>query len=336
VKYYPAVILIVLMTGCKHNPVDAPKDPREYTWTMEIIGFPGGGDELSGMYATGSKNIWIALRSYTGPDRLFCYDGTTWNSMSSPYGTGSPHHITGFGRNDMWIVGDRWDNGNNRIGFIAHYDGFTWTDVKHDGMNMLETVWGSGPSDVWFGGFYGTLMHYDGISFKPDSVPMSIPTDPRYYWAFSTGASLSREISYALLVGQDQSFSTKSYTFKRDGSKWTFLDSTVGIVPSLWYGPWGKLYRTGQGISYLDGSSWKTMNLDGGTRGVCGNAEDNLIATGPSYYRNAGVYHWNGTDWYEFKDLPGPDFRATEVWTDSREVFVAGNGDAGICILHGK
>jgi hypothetical protein len=34
--------------------------------------------------------------------------------------------------------------------------------------------------------------------------------------------------------------------------------------------------------------------------------------------------------------LPSPDFRATEVWTDGREVFVFGDTDTGICILHGK
>lgn len=33
------------------------------------------------------------------------------------------------------------------------------------------------------------------------------------------------------------------------------------------------------------------LNFYGGTRGVCGSAEDNLIAVGPNAYREAGVYH---------------------------------------------
>jgi hypothetical protein len=336
VKYCLVVLLALALSGCKSNPVDAPKNPREYTWNLEIIHPSEGVSYLAGMYANSSSDIWIARQQYGGSERLYHFDGSAWSPVSSSYGIGTPHHIAGFGKRDLWIVGDQWGSANDRTGFIARYDGYTWSMVKQGGMNMLETVWGSGQSDVWFGGFDGTLLHFDGTSFKPDSIPLAIPVDPKYNWRFSAGASLSPALSYAVLSGQDNKFWTWSCTFKREGSRWVFVDSTIGLVTSLWYGPWGTLYRTGSGISCLDGSIWKSLKLPAWTRGVCGTAEANLIAVGEGHSRRASVYHWNGTDWYEFTNLPTPDFTATEVWTDGREVFVAGDGDDGIYILRGK
>ncbi|MGA3246442.1 MAG: hypothetical protein ABSE41_17615 [Bacteroidota bacterium] len=42
--------LILFQAGCKNNPIDSPiKNPREYTWTIDTLAYPGSYQTL--MYA---------------------------------------------------------------------------------------------------------------------------------------------------------------------------------------------------------------------------------------------------------------------------------------------
>ena len=90
------------------------------------------------------------------------------------------------------------------------------------------------------------------------------------------------------------------------------------------------MYRTGAGIGYWSTLGWSYLDLYGFTRGLYGIAEDNLIAVGTS------VWHWNGSDWYEFTNLPSVSFSKYTVWTDGREAFVVGTDGSNTYVLHGR
>jgi len=50
-------------------------------------------------------------------------------------------------------------------------DGWCWLNPLPQG-NSLQSVWGTGPKDVFAVGDHGTVLHYDGQSWKPQpSVP---------------------------------------------------------------------------------------------------------------------------------------------------------------------
>jgi hypothetical protein len=108
------------------------------------------------------------------------------------------------------------------------------------------------------------------------------------------------------------------------------MDSSAGVINRLWFSPWGKLYRTWSGVSYLDSVKWRDMGLSGFTRGVFGTSEDNLFAVGTS------VWHWNGSNWYEYTNVPSQQFTMFKMWTDGREVFIVGTDGTNSYILHGN
>jgi hypothetical protein len=43
-------------------------------------------------------------------------------------------------------------------GTILHWAGSAWTSVSTDTTNSLNSVWGSGASDVWAVGYSGTIL----------------------------------------------------------------------------------------------------------------------------------------------------------------------------------
>ncbi len=328
--------LILFQSGCKDNPVDAPiKNPREYTWTVEKISTSDNDQTfMSDMYAVDSKNIWIVGHNSNALGKMYHYDGSGWTRQNLNFGvTFDLEAVTGFGKDNIWAVGMKWPQASPQLGFIIHYNGSQWLEVNGPEMNRLECVWGSGPSDVWFGGLDGTLLKYDGLSIKPDSVPRYIPKNANPNWGFYAGASGSGEEQFTSLAGQPlPAHVTWSYTFRRQSSHWTLVDSSYGLINRLWYSPWGKLYQTGGGVGYWTTTGWKFLSLNAFTRGVYGVAEDNLFAVGTI------IWHWNGTDWFEFKNVSTIRMTYYKVWTDGREVFIigVGNDDNNTYILHGK
>lgn len=325
----------ILSGGCKHNPVDAPpKNPREYTWTIETISYPGSEQTFMwDMYAVDAKDIWIVGHNARAFGKMYHFDGSAWTPITLSF-SGPPDltAIAGFGRDNIWAVGVKWPQ-DIPVGFIIHFDGTRWSEVKVDGTNLLLCVWGSGPTDVWFGGLDGTLLHFDGVSIKPDSVPRYIPKNANPNWGYYAGASGANGDGYVVLVGVPfANYVGWSYTFRRQSGRWVIIDSANGVINRLWSSPWGKLYRTGYGIGYWDVSAWRFLDLYGFTRGVYGVAEDNLFAVGTS------VWHWNGSDWFEFTNLPLQKFTKYKVWTDGREVFIVGVGidDDNSYVLHGR
>ena len=316
--------------------MEAPvKNPREYTWTVETISYPGSAQTLmSDMYAVDARNIWIVGHNDRGYGKMYHFDGKGWVPVSLSFGVYFDlAAVVGFGGDNIWAAGMKWPQGSSQIGFIIHYDGHQWLEVSGPDMNPLLSAWGSGPTDVWFGGLDGTLLHFNGSSLEPDSVPRYILKNANPSWGFYAGASNATDDGYSLLVGEPLTNHVAwSYTFRRQSGHWDLIDSTNGMINRLWYSPWGKLYRTGAGVGYWDALGWKFLNLYGFTRGVHGVAEDNLFAVGTS------VWHWNGSDWFEFTNRPSVSLTNYKVWTDGREVFIVGvgNNDDNTYILHGE
>jgi len=63
------------------------------------------------------------------------------------------------------------------FGTILHWDGSAWASVSSGTTNWLWGIWGSGASDVWAVGFSGIILHWDGSAWT--SVP-SGTTNPLY------------------------------------------------------------------------------------------------------------------------------------------------------------
>jgi hypothetical protein len=133
-----------------------------------------------------------------------------------------------------------------------------------------------------------------------------------------------------------------SFFFIHKNDKWILQDSTIvdlniaeqrWVESNFWVSPEGNLYSVGNGMYKWDGQRWN--QLQGNTPGVgClqGTGESNLFAAGSK----GGVYHYNGADWYQYKQFVDYNVGYADIWTDGKEVFIVGTDGYKTMVLHGK
>jgi hypothetical protein len=102
------------------------------------------------------------------------YDGQAWTTLM-PGGTETFWWTHGTSSSDVWAVGEN--------GRITHWDGTSFTEQTSGTTATLYGVWAAAPNDVWAVG--GTpeggmskpndvLLHYDGTSWQPSPLPMTL------------------------------------------------------------------------------------------------------------------------------------------------------------------
>jgi hypothetical protein len=336
--------LIFLQMSCKKGPTEFEfKNPREYTWTIDTVAYPGSMQTfMQSIWGSSPKDVYMAGHNSSAFGNVYHYDGSSWQAVSTPFKILSLSSVFGFGRDDVWAVGDKSAYPDPvHPAVVIRYNGTNWYEVPVGNVPYLECVWGSSSSDVWMGGWDGVLLHYDGNSVSADSVPMFIAKNASPTWGFYTGASLSANEAYVILsavpiAGQGY----WGYTFKHQDDKWALVDSVNPLtIGSLWASPWGKLYRAASGVDVLQGGKWNKLFYAPSLFGVWGASENNLFAVGASRRDEptGDIYHWDGNDAYLFENLPTKGTVFERVWTDGSEVFVVGtDGLSKTYVFHGR
>src|SRR5205814_4304592 len=77
--------------------------------------------------------------------------------------------VWGSSKTDLWAAGGTCIIGNctaaTSKSLVLHGGEGGWTEMNAGATAVLWWVFGFGPSDVWFAGEQGTILHYDGKSF---------------------------------------------------------------------------------------------------------------------------------------------------------------------------
>ncbi|MFB0517202.1 MAG: hypothetical protein ACETWG_11450, partial [Candidatus Neomarinimicrobiota bacterium] len=159
---------------------DVIRDPREYTWTVDTLAF-GPQTAMTAIWGSSPTDVYAVGHNalYTG--KMFHYNGEKWRNVDYTTFVGGVaddlRDVLGFAEDDVWAVGvHSYRNPDPPPNFIdsamvLHYDGTGWREVKTPSVPGLMAIGGSGPQDIWAGGLYGTLLHYDGNAWTPDSIP---------------------------------------------------------------------------------------------------------------------------------------------------------------------
>lgn len=118
-------------------------------------------------WADTSTNVWMV-----GENGLVLrWDGASFETIASGT-TATLYGVWGTGPDDVWIVGGTVGSAAGAPkDVLLHWDGATLsadTTLPARGA-VLFKVWGSGPNDVWISGDGGTILHYDGTSWRDDS-----------------------------------------------------------------------------------------------------------------------------------------------------------------------
>ena len=347
-------ILIAILAGsCKDSPNgpinDGNNDPRKYTWTIDTLKYPGSFQTLMfDIWASSEKNVYVVGFNDQNKGKMWNFNGDTWSSVPITSSEGGVIQgafdlvgIYGFGANDIWAVGGKSTlNPNPPPNFldsslIIHYDGSQWREHPIQRGRSLQAVWGSSPSSVWAVGLAGTTYFYNGVNWEKRTIRDNIDFNG------VIGSSSVDVYATGYKIDTQPIDSIHYYIFRFDGSFWTLRDSLIANtfppqhkfgISGVWALSDAEMFSYGYGIYKKNSTGWTKIFDDGTLFGdMHGTTPNNIFAVGSD-----GVYHFNGTDWYQYPQFQVLPYPVIEVWTDGKEVFGLGTDGFTSFILHGK
>jgi hypothetical protein len=132
---------------------------------------------LQGVHGVNGSDVFAVGADLTinpAQSITFHWDGSSWNEMNAP-GDTRLTDVWAAASDDVWAVGQVWDDADLPGGRILHYDGASWSVAVDDVPSPLDKIWGSGADDIYAVGYYpgaiyeeqysGVVMHYDGVAW---------------------------------------------------------------------------------------------------------------------------------------------------------------------------
>lgn len=355
------LILFLFFPGCKDEPLppEIIKDPRTYSWSVDTLSYPGS-------FQTSMKDIWgssptdvyiVGHNDSPGPGTMFHFDGTKWSTTKFHSGEGGPISgpvsltaVCGFSKNDIWVVGERiYTNPTPPPNFLdsslaLHYDGVSWKEHRLPKGRYVLGVWGTSSTNLWTCGLDGQIFHYDGSLWERESVAVNFLKGLQF---ISIGGTGNEIYSFAALT-QNNPYRETYYWFERKSGVWDVLDSvyTEGGpifakwgINRLWISTSNTIYSHGiGGIFKLVNKQWvNLLQHESPLRGMDGTSDQNIFVAGDF----GKLYHYNGTDWYQFKQFENDDVLLASVWMTEKEAFIVGKtfpsgGGTITIIMRGK
>ena len=339
-----ALMCFLLLGGCNEKIVDPPiKNPREYTWTIDTLAYPGSFQtNMRDIWASSPTDVYVVGHNFLNRGQMYHYDGKTWREILQihPDERGNAAiglaAIFGFGPTDIWVVGQRIYVNPNRppnyldSSLVIHYDGRQWREQRIEGGRYLKAVWGNSPVSLWAGGWTKYIYRYDGALWQRDSLPITVQTDGFFQVeAFEGTAS-----GGVFAIGNTHHNSTATtihYFFQRRENRWIVVDSffvAPGRIESkwgrvdLWSSPSATLYSCGKGVHRWTGSGWEILfdhpNI---LSRIAGTSDSNIFVVG----HLGTVLHFNGRDWYQYGQFADPNAVLWGIWTDGKETIIVGH-----------
>jgi hypothetical protein len=203
-------------------------------------------------------------------------------------------------------------------------------------MRGLASVWGANSQDVWAAGYYGSLYHFDGLSWQRVLIDTTL--------SFGNIFGLSSTDIYTacarILDKDNQRDSTQYLMYHYNGSLWFPIDSFYEF-PGYYqerfgFNLWGtttSIYSAYQAVYKKTGSSWTSiLNTGLPFYSVFGTDDNNIFIGG---YGNQ-IYHFNGTNWSQFNQFSDATKFCTSIWCNGKEAFIVSGDGSKAWIFHGK
>jgi hypothetical protein len=250
--------------------------------------------------ATGANNTGVALR----------WNGSTWSRLAVP-ATGSPTAfaaVKAFSGTDVWAVGGDGSTTQSHTNVAMHFNGGTWSPVPIPSPgtqdNVLRSVDGSGPGDVWAVGFlrdqpYGNrirvpmILHWNGTAWS--SVP-SLGGGAGFSTYLYDVAAVSATDAWA--VGETPGVG--AFVERWNGTAWSaapapMLSSAVSVVARSANDVWlaGFDPSGAPAVAHWTGSGWSVTPVSV-TGGVGSPALTSITAADATSEWAVG-YQWDGT-----------------------------------------
>ena len=173
-KHYFAFLIMffLFISQCNHNPsssIDIPDSTsHNFVWEIDSLGLYGS--YINDVWIVNENDIWVVGQivmpdpdsSWNGTGRekfnAAHWNGEEWEVMRI-YNSAPLHSIWYFDKDNIWVSS----------GFPKHWDGNKWRIFHLQNMGFdvsTENIWASSPSDIYFVGSEGSIVHYNGSSFS--------------------------------------------------------------------------------------------------------------------------------------------------------------------------
>jgi len=145
-------VLAVTMDTTSHN----------FVWTIDTLG--DYGSYLNDVAIIDENNVWVVgyIKTDSGTFNAAHWDGEEWELIKVLTGFTANTSIWYFSENNIWITS----------GLPIHWNGTEWTLFHLWDMGVLgpddggvTSVWASSPTNIYFVGRKGSIVHYDGSGF---------------------------------------------------------------------------------------------------------------------------------------------------------------------------
>ncbi|MFA6468040.1 MAG: hypothetical protein WCW35_04020 [Bacteroidota bacterium] len=329
---------------CKDDsPIPPDNKPvlgkRNFVWTIDTIAYPESYQTMMrDIWVDKSSNVFIVGQNERGYGQMYHYDGVKWddvklsNFLNFAFDLNS---IQGFASNNIWAVGEELQTSiSNPIkildsSLIIHFDGVVWSkyQLPSRGRYLID-ISGSSPSNIWAGGYQGSLYHFDGNSWSSVRFPDSL----------NIGSILVNSLDSVFIYAYTLN---GSYFLKKVDTLWRIIDSNIGGSTIKFGGNLGHLgdaiYSIGPNLYRFEDAQWTMIKAFQGQSltSFSGKNETDYFVVGDKNL----VYHYNGIDWYQYPSFLNDNVVFVSVWSDGKEVFIVGLNYGQITktiIIHGK
>ncbi|MCL5029946.1 MAG: hypothetical protein M1480_13115 [Bacteroidetes bacterium] len=339
---------LIVIAACKDKGTEPPviKNPRDYNWTMDTLSLPGSAQTMMrSVWGSSPNDVFAVGHNDQGHGKIWHFDGNKWTEVRpSVNGAIDLFSIYGFSQNNIWAVGERiYDDPIKNVitdsSLIIHYDGTKWSEVEINRGGPLIDIKGSSPNDIWASGVDKTVYHYDGVNWTKDTVITQLFSKS---FPFNSVASING-ITYLIGLSMSKNYFEEDYFLSYKNNSWTVIDSLeVSSQPKwgsafLWVSPQNILYSCGDGgIFKWNGNSWiNVYPLSNIISKIMGTSEQSIFAV-----QSGHVFHYNGSDMYEFKQVANDNVIYIGLWVFQSDVFIVGYTLGGFpnntIVLHGR
>lgn len=302
-------------------------------WTHVPAPSPGTLDNLlNSVVAISPSDVWAVgtMKNQGDSDDsqlVEHWDGSTWSVVSPPAGAGRPSSVSASGADDVWVVGDRY---NDPI--AEHWDGTSWTgthlavpDVTPPyqvALILPYAVTALSPTNAWVVGIYDALdgqggylrqplvEHWNGTRWK------LVPFPYQHEWSYLLAVSASSP-NDIWAVGLVESYKSDPFFAHWAGRTWTATstssgnnDSRLSSVTAISSNDaWAVGTHNGHALAeHWDGQQWSISDgVDLGMRysglsAVDAVASNDVFAVGirAVHQKIRGfTENWDGTSWHQ-------------------------------------
>lgn len=275
-------------------PIESPTPPH---WSN--LPYLSGPNKMSGTSAT---HVFGVGRN----GRTFHFDGSEWTWLPN---TATKSDLSGVWAADATHV---FAVGGNTV---IRFDGTDWTAMEGAPELVLPPIWGSSPTDIYFGGGPGaTIVHYDGTAWSSQVI-----ADPQLTILALWGSSPTDVFA---LTRRDDPEPAPVLHF--DGVTWTaMLTGIESGLMDIWGSSANDVFAVGayNQVSHFDGEQWTCGRAPvAGLFRVWGSGPGDVYAIS----RDA-MCHFDGASWSRlFGEPPG----LYDIWgSSSTDILVLRYGN---------